>query len=225
MSSREFSASDIDQAYADLGHEYGWSFMATPAERLRSARVAIVGLNPGGGGPGDTYHYGHFWDSVGENAYFDEKWGPDDTDSPLQVQVKEWHRLLELEPNDPLCIQFVPFRSPSWNSLPEKEKSLEFSRSLWKWVLEVSPATLFVTMGKLPAVYLADFMEARHFAQLPTGWGRQLIDVYDAPSRRQIIAMPHPSRYRLFCRAGGASDLAEHSFRTATGYDSTDRAK
>jgi len=215
MSDREFSASDIDEAYADLGHQYGWSFMGTPTERLRTAQVAIVGLNPGGGGEGDPYNYGRFWASDGINCYFDEQWGTGGTDTPLQTQVKEWHRLLKLEPSDPLCIQFVPFRSPDWNRLPEKAASIEFARSLWAWVLDTSPAQLFITMGKLPASYLAELMGAKRFARLSTGWGNQLIDVYDAPGGRRIVAMPHPSRYRLFCR-GQASETANESFRAAT---------
>lgn len=216
MTSRTFSASDIEGAYRELGHEYGWSFMGTPADRLLNADVVFVGLNPGGGGPGDNCDYGHHWDFAGENAYFEEKWGPNETDSPLQVQIKEWHRLLDLKPNEVTCAQFVPFRSPTWSSLPEKDASISFSKSLWKWLLEVSPACLFVTMGKLPAFYLAELMGGRLVAQLPTGWGLQLIDVYDTPTKRRIVAMPHPSRYRLFGRAGSASETAEQTFRIAT---------
>jgi uracil-DNA glycosylase len=188
--------------------------MGVPGDRLGRAEVAIVGLNPGGGD--DTYPYGHLWDAEGVNAYFDEKWGSNEqTDSPLQTQVKEWHRLLNLAPEDPLCIQFVPFRSPSWNRLAEPEKSLAFARDLWRWVLKVSPATLFITMGKLPAKHLAALMEAKWIAQLPTGWGKQLIDVYDAPGGKRVIAMPHPSRYRIFGRGGGMSNDVERAFRAA----------
>jgi hypothetical protein len=70
-------------------------------------------------------------------------------------------------------------------------------------------------MGKLPARYLADLMGAKWVARLPTGWGRQMIDVYDTPAGKRIIAMPHPSRYRIFGRSGGISDTAEKSFRAA----------
>lgn len=217
-----YSAEDIEKAYDDLGHQHGWSFMGTPAERLLTAKVALVGLNPGGGGEGDTYEYGHFWGSRGENAYFDEKWGPNNTDNPIQTQIKEWHRLLGLAPSDSLCIQFVPFRSPDWNRLQKKDASIEFSKSLWRWVLSASPAHLFVTMGKLPAFYLAELMSARLIAQLPTGWGKQMIDVYDSPEGRRIVAMPHPSRFRIFGRAGDASDLAIESFRAATDCTSLD---
>jgi hypothetical protein len=215
MSIREFSAQDIDAAYTDLGHQYGWSFMATPAERLHTAQVAIVGLNPGGGGEGDTYEYGRFWASDGVNAYYDEQWGTGGTDTPLQTQVKEWHRLLGLKPADPLCIQFVPFRSPDWKRLPEKKASIDFARSLWRWVLDVTPARLFLTMGKLPAAYLVELMDAKLVARLPTGWGNKLIDAYDTPDGRRVVGMPHPSRYQLFNR-GEASETANESFRAAT---------
>ncbi|GAA4019178.1 hypothetical protein GCM10022280_18640 [Sphingomonas swuensis] len=212
----EFTKDDIDRAYQKLGHRWGWSFMATPEERLRTARVAIVGLNPGGGGEGDNSAFGLLWNSDGVNAYYDEKWGADGrSDNPLQKQVKEWHRLLQLNPQDPLCAQFVPFRSPTFSKLANSEESVEFARDLWRWVLSVSPATLFVTMGKLPARYLAQTMSARYISRLPTGWGRQMIDVYDSPDGKRIIAMPHPSRYRIFARGGGVSDTAEGSFMAA----------
>ena len=211
-----FTKDDIDQAYLALGHRWGWSFMGTPADRLQTAKVAIVGLNPGGGGDGDDYAYGRFWDFDGVNAYFDEKWGPNgESDSPLQRQVKEWHRLLGIGPDAPLCIQFCPFRSPNWSTLAKPEESLEFSEKLWRWVLDTSPASLFITMGKLPAQYLADLMAAKWIAQLPTGWGTQMIDVYDSSNGKRIIAMPHPSRYQIFGRGEDLSGDVERAFQAA----------
>lgn len=209
----------IEAKSEELGYRHGWTLMATPEATLREAKVAFVGLNPGGGGEGDTYPYGGLWDVPGGNAYFTERWGPNGTETPIQAQIHAWHRLLELEHSDSLCMQFVPFRSPSWHALDRKDEALAFSRELWRWVLTVSPATLFVTMGKLPARYLAELLNAKHFAQLPTGWGANMIDVRDSPSGRRIVGMPHPSRYRLFGRVNGASLTAEASFRSAAGLD------
>lgn len=213
---KEFTKRDIDQAYRDLGHRWGWSFMGVPSERLHSAQVAFVGLNPGGGGEKDTYPYGHLWESESVNCYYDEQWGSNgNTDSPLQTQVKEWHRLLGLRPDDPLCIQFCPFRSPNWKSLAKREDSIAFAKDLWRWVLSVSSARLFVTMGKLPAQYLADLMGAKWMASHPTGWGRQTIDVYVCPDSKRIIAMPHPSRFRIFGRGEELSGDVERAFLAA----------
>jgi hypothetical protein len=71
---------------------------------------------------------------------------------------------------------------------------------------------LFITMGKLAGWHIADLLGGRLVAQLPTGWKRQTIDVYDSPSGRRVVAMPHPSRFRLFNR-GDASEVAEQSVR------------
>ena len=50
---------------------------------------------------------------------------------------------------------------------------------------------------------------------------RQTIDIYVADDGRSIIGMPHPSRYTLFHRADGESDLAEQNFLIALGTNST----
>lgn len=212
-----FNWDAIETKCKQLGYPSGWTLMATPDSTLREAKVAFVGLNPGGGGPGDDYAYSGLWDSPGGNAYFTERWGPNDTETPIQRQIRAWHELLELEASDSLCAQFVPFRSPNWSTLDRKDEALDFARDLWRWILTVSPATLFVTMGKLPAHYLAELLDGKHVAQLPTGWGTNMIDVWDSPSGRRVVGMPHPSRYRLFGRGNGASSIAEASLGSAAG--------
>lgn len=212
-----FTRETIQAEYERLGYSKGWTFMGVPEANIGRARVVIVGLNPGGGGAGDGYAYQGIWDLPAGTGYFDERWGPDDSFSPIQLQVKAWHSSLKIEPEDSLCAQFVPFRSPNWSSLQRKDEAIDFSNRLWTWLLSETPASLFITMGKLPAHYLSLLIDARPVARnLPTGWGKQTIDVYDSPSGRRIIAMPHPSRFTLFCR-GAASEIAEASFRCAAG--------
>ena len=211
-----FDADKIEAEYRRLNFRHGWTFMATQESTLRSARVAFVGLNPGGGGPDDRFDYKGIWALPAGNGYFDESWGPNNTKSRIQTQVQKWHGLIDVAPGDSLCAQFVPFRSRSWNELPRKEEALAFASQLWSWVLEVSPASLFVTMGKRPAEHVSGLLGARKVAQLPTGWGKQMIDVWDSPSGKRIVGMPHPSRYSLFGRSSPASETAEASFRAAT---------
>jgi len=213
-----FGRDRIEAEYRRLGYTKGWSFMGTPEANLKRAKIAIVGLNPGGGGPGDGYAYQGLWDSPGGNAYFIEKWGANDTETPLQGQVRAWHSLLGIGADESLCAQFVPFRSPNWRSLERQQEAVAFAEALWSWVLSITPATLLLTMGKLPAWHLQRLLGARLVGQgFPTGWGRQTIDVYDSPSGRRIVAMPHPSRYTLFNRANGLSAPAEASLRAAAG--------
>jgi hypothetical protein len=212
-----FWCNEIDAAYKKLRLKHGWTFMGTDARTLREARVSFVGLNPGGGRPEDNYEYEGIWHVPNGNGYFDEKWGSNNSDSTLQRQVKEWHRIIEVNEKESFCANFVPFRSPDWNSLDRKDECLKFAERLWTWVLKVSPATLLVTMGKLPARYLAKLLIAKPIAYLPTGWGRQTIDVWDSPDGRRVIGMPHPSRFALFGRHDCLSDTAEASLRAAAG--------
>ena len=213
---QSYDSQAIDAECNRLGYRKGWSFLATPEESLHRAGVGLVGLNPGGGGANDGYAYEGLWDFEG-NAYFDENWGPNDSQTAIQKQVQRWHGILGIGPAESMCAHFVPFRSPDWASLDRKAEAVSFASGLWRWVLAVSPATLFVTMGKMPAEQLALLLEARHVARLDTGWGNQLIDVWDAPCGRRVVGMPHPSWYALFSRANAASELAEASFRAATG--------
>lgn len=67
----------IDAAYREHFHDtpaeqrHGWSFMYTPEARLRTAKVMLVGLNPGGDHVTDDGN----WDAKAGNAYVDEPWG------------------------------------------------------------------------------------------------------------------------------------------------------
>lgn len=191
--------------------------------------MAFVGLNPGGGGPNDCYRYDGIWALPSGNGYFDERWGPKNSQTSIQRQVQLWHEKVGVAANESLCAQFVPFRSRSWAELEFKEEALAFASRLWEWVFKVSPARLFVTMGKQPAVHLAKIAGAQPMAHLPTGWGRQTIDVYRSEAGRRIVAMPHPSRYALLGRSNRLSEIAEASFRSATdwadGGDSSSAAK
>lgn len=208
---------DIDAEYDRLKFGHGYSFLLCDEARLTDADVAIVGLNPGGREDFDGYQKN--WATSG-NAYFDERWADNDTKySPLQTQIHIWHDLAGVKFDQSLCAQFVPFRSQDWAKLHDgksrKEEALAFSRRLWRSVLEVSAATKFITMGKVAGVEIASLVEAKFDRSLPTGWGGSKMDVYLAKDGRRVIAMPHPSRYRIFGREQGLSDVAVKSFREA----------
>ena len=216
---REVWEPKIEAEYERGNYGHGWGFLGTPDATLTSAKVCFVGLNPGGGGSADDYAYYGIWGSSDGNVYYDNaNWGRTDP-SPIQKQLQAWHTLLGISQDESLCAQFVPFRSPTWNSLPSRAAAVTFASSLWKAVLDISPATLFVTMGKAPGRYLATIMDASDRPSLNAGWGKQKIDVWVSPEGRQIVGMPHPSRYGLFGRSTDSSEVAIASFRKATGQD------
>jgi hypothetical protein len=200
----------VQAAYQDLGYQYGWTFMMTPEHTLREAEVAFIGLNPGGGEPDDQYRYDGIWSVEEGNAYF-SGWTDGAPMTPIQIQLQHWHSQFGVEPDSSFCAQFVPFRSPNWGGLEKKPEALAFAVGLWAWALSNSPAKLLITMGKKPALYLANLLEARNVAHLGTGWGNQSIDVYEGSGYR-IVAMPHPSRFKLFGR-GERSEIAQASLK------------
>lgn len=217
LSGEKVGADDVEAECQRLGYRHGWTFLGTPEQTLRQMRVAFVGLNPGGGNETDDYAYRGVWAPAQGNGYFDERWGPNDSFSTIQKQVQKWHEIVGVEADESICAQFIPFRSPDWNRLERKAEALAFAQRLWNWVFDVSPASLFVTMGKAPAVHLASLLEAKKVAHFPVGWGKQTIDVWDSQYGRRIVAMPHPSRFALFGRSDDLSKVAEDSFRAAVG--------
>lgn len=91
--------SAIEAEYRSLRLQRGWTFMGTSDRTLREARVAFVGLNPGGGGPNDNYDYSGIWAVETGNGYFDERWGPNGTQTTIQKQVQQWHKIRDLYTN------------------------------------------------------------------------------------------------------------------------------
>ena len=205
---------EIQSAYDALGHEWGWSFLSGPETQLYEAKTVIVGLNPARAHGDNPSDYGTHWDVPEGNIYFSKNWGGGEEYTALQSQLLRWFELLHLGPKQTIGANFVPFRSRSWAKLARPKESIQFAERLWQDVIKVTPAPLFITMGKDAGWYLAQALSNRLVARLPSGWGKQTIDVYDGTSGRRIVAMPHPSRFKLFNR-GEASLTAEASFLAA----------
>jgi hypothetical protein len=216
MRQLSITANDIEATYSELGHQWGWSFLGAPEAQLYTAETVIVGLNPARGKADSPSNYGSHWDVPEGNIYFSKNWGGGEEYTRLQHQLLIWHELLQLGPTQTIGANFVPFRSRSWSKLRHPKESILFAERLWQDVVTVAPAHLFLTMGKDAARYLARALNAKSPARLPTEWGKQTIDVYNAPGGRRIVAMPHPSRFGLFGR-GELSKIAEASLVSACG--------
>lgn len=222
-----FNAAAIKARYDSLGFQSGWTFLCCNEDRLKDARIAIVGLNPGG--RDDEGRYGGCW-ATGHNPYYDEFWGGLDANGKglhdrLQLQIQKWHELAGIEKDESLCAQFVPFRTRDWEGVSKRAgleaEVLTFSRNLWSAVLSSCSAQVFITMGKVAARELATLLHAPPApCKLRTGWGTAKIDLYVADDGRRVIGMPHPSRYALFDREGSQSELAEQNFLLALGANS-----
>jgi hypothetical protein len=206
---------DIAAEYGRLGYRLGWTFMMAPEARLRDAPVCLVGLNPGGSEPGEA-----LWSCEDGNAYYRERWRGTSC-STLQIQVQRMMEALHIDEDGFLAAQFVPFRSPNLRSLDRAAEAFAFGRSLWTWVLDTSPARLFLCLGADAARHVAEVAGARPWPGPPllTGWGKTTIGCYETaasgPNRRVVVRLPHLSSYAIFGRQGGLSDQAEHSLRDA----------
>lgn len=107
---------------------WGWSFMYVPENTLPRARAVLVGLNPGGRQIDPPYHWDH---RSGENAYVDQDWnGQGPGANPLQRQVALMFDAVGVHARDVFAANFVPFRSPAWVDLPDKDGALSFARGL-----------------------------------------------------------------------------------------------
>jgi hypothetical protein len=110
-------AEDIEGEYqrrlaAQPDANWGWRFMYTPEAALGSAKVVLVGLNPGGRQTDPPLQ----WEFKDGNAYFDEPWGVDGSLNVLQQQVEGLRKALNVQKDDIFAANFTPFRRPSWGT-------------------------------------------------------------------------------------------------------------
>lgn len=188
---------DIDLTADRLGYDLGWRFMMCPEATMRTATVAVVGLNPGG-----RKRHGPTWSSEGGNAYWTESWGGQVAGmDPLQRQVQMLAGKLNIGAADVFAAQFVPFRSNSWADLANSREAVEFARKLWAWTLAQSPAKTIVCLGKkVVGPEIASIVGATLNDVTPAGWGDQTIDVYRSEAGVKVVALPHLGRFKLMGR-------------------------
>ncbi|MEW6538908.1 MAG: hypothetical protein AB1448_10030 [Pseudomonadota bacterium] len=181
-------------------YRMGWSFMYCPEARLKTARLGIIGLNPGGddeSSPGQAAQAYWDWDDDGL-AYVDQPWGANGALNPLQCQIKLLLEALSVDSSEVFAAQLVPFRSQSWNSLPDPHAAVRACRPLWQHIGRVSPTIkLWISLGKKAGRELARLLQASGTRRLDVGWRRHFAELYQAPDGRVVLALPHLSRFKL----------------------------
>lgn len=179
-----------------------WRLLYSPSRVLAGARVAFIGLNPGGRFV-DPAH-GKFSCEAG-SAYRRqvENWG---ASSALQDQVMALFERLGVVPEDVLAGNLVPFRSPSEKSLSGTPDAISFGRQLWDEILgRVSPSVV-VTMGGTANREVSSMLQVPRAKACPIGWGN-----YTA-SRGTFaggtwIGLPHLSRFTIMNRPASQKAL------------------
>lgn len=196
----------IQKAYSELGHQMGYRFLLSSKNTFTSD-ILFLNLNPGG----STIPPEHPADSC-ENgpAHLTESWGNGLAVgmSPLQIQVQKlFKELSERIPgnrdliHESLMAYFIPFRSPRFNDLHEKDKTINFAVNLWSGILAEMNPKLIICLGDdvfknvkklFPSV-------SRQFST-KTGWGEITADVYKNGNNCRILRLPHLSTFKIFSR-------------------------
>ncbi|GAA4227469.1 uracil-DNA glycosylase [Sagittula marina] len=187
----------IEHAYQRSGNDLGWRFLYSPSQTLSGARVAFIGLNPGGSE--EDLAYGQYAVDHG-SAYNRESWaGKAPGDHKLQKQVLALFKRLEVEPETVLAGNLVPFRSPTWRSLKSRAPSIQFGKELWAEVLSISQPSIIVTMGSVTTKILSEILKIDRLEKCPTGWGQ--VSAYRGELEgRRLVGLPHLSRYGTMTR-------------------------
>ncbi len=196
----------IEAAYQRSGNAFGWRFLYSPERTLGGARVAFIGLNPGGSSEDDAH--GRYAMESG-SAYSNESWaGCAPGESRLQRQVLALFEKLDIKPEHVLAGNLVPFRSPDWRSLKDREASVQFGMELWAEVLRTAKPSLVITMGSQATRIVADLLGVEGLAKQRIGWGR-VAGYWAQSDGGRLIGLPHLSRFGVITRPQSSEALEE----------------
>lgn len=223
----------INQKSEQLGYELGSALSYNSFATLISPEypIAFVGLNPGG----DEYDKPTIESENGKCAYYYENWTakgenkktpPDEEElAPLQQQIiKLYTRLAEIFGCDyktlmdkSIMANLVPFRSPSWNELPNQKAALEFSSQLWSDIFKQTRVKVIICMSVVVFYELDKILRVLGNASVSeesksesTGWGRTKYQIEKYMANDDsilLIRIPHLSRYKLFNSEGCTASI------------------
>lgn len=205
----------IENFYQERSYNLGWRFLTCSKTVLQTTpKIAFINLNPRGRkSPSD-----HPRASCEEgNPYLDESWGGNECGKDnLQIQIQKMFGKIREKTNYPnrkcaliestLSGYFVPFRSPSLDSLKHREEAFDFGEKIWEKILETVRPKLFVCIEKETSKRLRKIIDTTYalsqdnLYQLRTGWGNTTADIVEFGDNAEIrlLRLPQLSRYKLF---------------------------
>lgn len=194
----------IVQEYTRRGDTLGWRLLSSPATTMDDARVAFIGLNPGGNvAPPDHADFAMDHGS----AYVRERWaGAPPGESRLQRQVRALFKRLDVEPDQVLAGNLVPFRSPDWASLADPDSALRFGEDIWRELLRTAAPQIIVTMGRKVIAPIERITGIAANTRVPVGWGN-ITARFGHDSARKLICLPHLSRFPIITRSQSAEAM------------------
>ena len=228
MTISNFSAeleSRIQRHYRDNGYHLGWRLLESPTTVLADAKVALIGLNPGGHNQPDEH--AEFAMPCG-SAFVKEKWyGGPPGKGKLQKEVLELFKILGQKPEDVLAGSLVPFRSQSWNEFPKDKKNsaMAFGKKLWHDIIHRVRPSLVITYGNEPFQACQEILDTGKIRQYELEWPNgsgSLVGRRCAFPNGELIGLPHLSRFAV------VTNRRKHILQLLDGYiheDSSDRQR
>lgn len=191
---------EIQRAYPTCGNHQGWRLLYSPVKVIQKASVALIGLNPGGSEQPDSHS--EFAMPVGMSAYRDEVWKPNYKagQEPLQRQILALFNRLNVQPQDVLAGNLVPWRSPSWSTLNRRAEALEFGIRVWKEILLSANPTTIVAIGNETGLHLAALLGIASMTKVPVGWG-SVCGSFGSNDKQRLVCLPHLSRFQIITKA------------------------
>jgi hypothetical protein len=167
-------------------------FYNTPAVIQPNAGMLIIGMNPGGNGPGRSYVSAHKNDWVSDKHKSTTAW----QHLFKGVFGDAWRAVLEVSPTTNFCA----FRTPHESELPEW--AYELSRGLWHSYLlpALTPRRLFIC-SKTASYHLTPAITKLYGRclgreSLPVGEHNGTVEIW-THLRGSVVVAPHPSRWTV----------------------------
>lgn len=188
----------IEREYKACGYSLGWRLLYSPLHVLDGARVAFLAMNPGGNI--ERPDHAEFAMEAG-SAYRDEHWkrsgGPGT--SKLQRQVLALFKKLGEKPEDVLSGNLVPFRSPDWDNLVERDRAVAFGKNIWKEIFTRANPSLVIGAGTPVREALIEILDVEITDEIPVNWGT-LMGHRGQFAGGIYVGIPHLSRFGIMTR-------------------------
>ncbi|MBM9536290.1 hypothetical protein [Desulfobulbus alkaliphilus] len=213
----DWACATIAEGYTQMDHQLGYRFLLGPKETLRpSTKILFLSLNPGG----STIPLDHPSESCEEyHAILAEKWGHNAPgQAPLQKQIQVlFNDLATFLPEKStgkellthsIFAYYLPFRSPNYQQLHQKEASRQLAFALWSKIVTVIDPRLIICINNETFADITRILEQRDALAPETrktsvGWGNITAEIkkYHGPGKKYcVLRFPHLSRFKIFAR-------------------------
>ena len=165
-----------------------------PRNFQKNNRILLMGLNPGGK-KDDFYHN---VPSVEEgSAYLLENWKKSGKNQ-LQKQIIILFQMLDIDLNKTLASNFIPFRSQSYDKLPDKKRCRVFSMKLWGKILKRIPPKVILCNGIKTFNHLKKIVDinSKNEKTIPINWGNIKIHFFQE-NDILLVGLPHLSHFKF----------------------------